>query len=247
MVSCHVERPLDDEIWAAFAELQQRRPGGIPIAALMRPPDAEAGEDDEDLWVARAHEAAGRGPVGHHTHFTGPSHARPTGGPTGDRVRDEGRWLRERGVVATLFCGGGWYTDRTVALTCAELGYTDCTPRAVRPGYLSVDAAWASLAEPARIALDEHVVLPAVPTTHGAGDLLRALSRRRLPDGVHAYFHDTDLVSRRRRALIVAGLTLLGGRRTPTDLDTLATSVRNRAPRLAWDDVARGEPAVSGT
>src|SRR5437773_4904158 len=57
-VSCHVERPLDDAVWAAFSRFQARRAGGFAIAALIRPP--EAGED-EALWLARAREAAARG------------------------------------------------------------------------------------------------------------------------------------------------------------------------------------------
>ena len=243
MVSCHVERPLDDRVWAAFASLQERRPGGLAIAALLRPPDAAAGETDEGLWLERAREAARRGPLGHHTHFTSPTHARPTGGPTGVRVRREGAWLRERGLVPTLFCGGGWYTDRSVALACAELGYADCTPRATRPGYLDDGAVWAELAAPALVDLGGPAPLVAVPTTHGAGDLARALVRPGLPARVHAYFHDTDLVERRRRALIVAGLTLLGRRRPAADLDAVAASVRDEAPRLTWNDVARGEAA----
>lgn len=242
MVSCHVERPLDDRVWGAFAALQERRPGRLSIAALIRPPDPEAGEDEE-LWLARARAAADRGPLGHHTHFTGPAHARPTGGPTGERVRREGAWLREHGLRPTLFCGGGWYTDRSVALACAELGYVDCTPRAERPSYLPDGAAWAELAAPARVDVDGQV-LAAVPTTHGAGDLLRAVLRRGLPPRVHAYFHDTDLVSRRRRALVVAGLELLGRRRPPADLDALGPSVRDHGPPLAWGDVARGEAAA---
>ncbi len=242
MVSCHVERPLDDRVWAAFASLQERRPGGLAIAALLRPPDAAAGEGDDELWLARARDAVGRGPLGHHAHFTSPTHARPTGGGTGERVRREGAWLRERGLAPTLFCGGGWYTDRSVARACAELGYADCTPRASRPPYLGDGAAWAELATPALVDLGGEALV-AVPTTHGAGDLARALARPGLPSRVHAYFHDTDLVDRRRRALIVAGLTLLGRRRPAADLDTVAASVRAGAPRLTWDDVARGEAA----
>ena len=241
MVSCHVERPLDDGVWAAFAALQERRPGGLAIAALLRPPDTEARED-ERLWLARAREAAARGALGLHTHFTSPSHARPSGGPTGERVRREGAWLRERGLTATLFCGGGWYTDHSVALACAELGYVDCTPRATRPPYLAAGAAWAELDTPARIDLGQGV-LAAVPTTHGAGDLARALVRPELPPRVHAYFHDTDLVDRRRRALILAGLMLLARRRPPFDLDALAASVS--APERAWAEVARGGAADS--
>jgi hypothetical protein len=244
VVSCHVERPLDDNVWAAFAALQERRPGGLSIAALIRPPDAEAGEDDEELWVSRAGEAAARGPLGHHTHFTGPAHARPTGGgPTGERVRREGAWLQAHGLRPTLFCGGGWYTDRSVALACVELGYVDCTPRARRPPYLPEGEAWAELAAPARVDVDGRT-LAAVPTTHSAGDLVRTILRRGLPPRVHAYFHDTDLVSRRRRAIVVAGLELLGGRRPPADLDVLGLSVRDHGPRLSWEEVARGEAAA---
>jgi hypothetical protein len=240
VVSCHVERPLDDRVWAAFSALQERRPGGLAIAALVRPPDPDAGEVDADLWVARAREAASRGPFGHHAHFTSPTHARPTGGGTGERVLHDGRWLRDRGLVATLFCGGGWYTDAAVATACAELGYVDCTPRATRPAYLPEGAAWAELSEPARLALDGPSLL-AIPTTHGLGDLARALARRSLPPRVHAYFHDTDLVDRRRRSAIVAAFALLGRRRPPADLDAVATAVRDVAPTFAWADVARGE------
>jgi hypothetical protein len=240
VVSCHVERPLDDGVWAAFAAFQERRHGGLPVAALLRPPDAEAGESDGELWLARAREAAARGPLGHHTHFTSPRHARPTGGPTGERVLREGAWMREHGLAPTLFCGGGWYTDHSVALACAELGYTDCTPRARRPPYLPDGARWAELDAPARIDIGEGAAtLAAVPTTHGAGDLLRALVRPGLPPRVHAYFHDTDLVDRRRRALIVAGLVALGRRRPPAGLDDVAAAVQG--PVRAWATVARGE------
>src|SRR4051812_44092886 len=78
VASCHVERPLDDRVWKRFARLQARRPGGFRIAALMRPPDAAA-DEDEELWLARAREAAARAPFGLHTHFVGVAHARPAG------------------------------------------------------------------------------------------------------------------------------------------------------------------------
>ena len=243
VVSCHVERPLDERVWTAFAALQERRPGGLSIAALIRPLDAEAGESDEGLWLSRAREAADRGPLGHHTHFTGPTHARPSGGPTGERVRREGAWLQAHGLWPTLFCGGGWYTDRSVALACAELGYMDCTPRAKRPSYLPNGAAWAELAAPARVDVDGRT-LAAVPTTHAAGDLVRAILRLDLPPRVHVYFHDTDLVTRRRRAIVVAGLELLGRRRPAADLDAIGPSVRDHGPPLSWEDIARGEAAA---
>lgn len=251
VVSCHVERPLDDRVWSAFAALQEQRPGGLAIAALIRPPDGDAGELDDDRWLARAREASARGPLGHHTHFTSPTHARPTGGVPGERVWREGEWHRERDLAPTLFCGGGWYTDASVAEACARLGYVDVTPRTTRPPYLDDSAPWAELHEPARIALGSGS-LGAVPTSHGVGDLLHALVRPgALPARVHAYFHDTDLVDSRRRWLIVAGLTLLGRRRRPTDLDSLAASLGD-APFVRWEDVARGtkgsaSPVADGT
>ena len=238
VVSCHVERPLDDAVWARFSALQRRRPGGFRIAALMRPADASAGEDEE-TWVARARKAAAHGPLGHHTHWTAPDHARPTGGRTGERVLAEGARLRELGLAPTLFCGGGWYTDAEVAEVCAELGYVDCTPRATRPSYLAHDERWASLSEPARLRLPSGRGLHALPTTHSLGDLARALPRRSLPAYVHVYFHDTDLSSRRRAALLHALLRLLARRARVTDLETLAAELGADLPERSWDDVAR--------
>ena len=238
VVSCHVERPLDDEAWARFSALQERRPGGFAVAALMRPADPAFGEDEE-TWLARAREAAARGPFGHHTHWTAPDHARPTSGGTGERVRTEGERLRELGLAPALFCGGGWYTDADVAEACAALGYADCTPRATRPAYLATGEPWALLASPARVRLPSGEELLALPTTHSLGELARALLRRALPGVVHVYFHDTDLLDRRRRMLLGALLPLLARVAEPTDLDALRGTSPGETPEIAWADVAR--------
>jgi hypothetical protein len=203
----------------------------------MRPADPAFGED-ETVWLDRARQAASLGPLGHHTHWTAPDHARPTNASTGERVRAEGTRLREAGLVPTLFCGGGWYTDLEVVEACAELGYVDCTPRARRPPYLGEGEKWASLVAPATIGLPSGGALLAIPTTHSLGDLARALRRRALPPLVHVYFHDTDLLDPRRRALLRAILPLLARRARVTDLDSLARE-RPSTPRVAWDDVAR--------
>jgi hypothetical protein len=242
VVSCHVERPLDEGVWAAFARLQERRPGGFAIAALLRPPEESAGEDDA-RWVERAQEAAARGPLGHHTHWTSPTHARPTGGEEpGARVLREGAWLRERGLAPTLFCGGGWYTDASVASACATLGYVDCTPRRTRPGYLGQNERWAELGAPAWIRTGADSRMLAIPTTRTIGELARSVLRPAgLPeDVVHVYLHDTDLVDRRRRWSLHASLVALARRRRATDLDSLATTLAATAPETSWESIGRG-------
>lgn len=238
VVSCHVERPLDDAVWSRFVMLQEARPGGFAIAALMRPADVAFGED-ESVWLARARAAATRGPLGQHTHWTAPDHARPTRAGAGARLRADGVRMRELGLAATLFCGGGWYTDLEVAEACAELGYVDCTPRARRPPYLPEGERWASLDAPAVAVLPSGAELRAVPTTHSLGDLARALVRRHLPKFVHVYLHDTDLLAASRRALLRVALPALARRADVTDLDSLAAQELPSAPRVTWTDVAR--------
>ena len=192
-VSCHVERPLDDEAWSRFDALQRSRPGGFGVIALIRPPDPAHGED-EARWLERARAAAARAPLGLHTHWTSPTHARPTGGDPALRVREEATWMRERRLEPRFFCGGGWYTDPDVARAVEELGMIDCTPRTGAP---------------------EQSVLP---TTHSLGALARAVVAPRLPSYVHAYFHDYDLLDPVRRHALLVSLAVLGRRREKISL-----------------------------
>jgi hypothetical protein len=220
VVSCHVERPLDDEVWSRFDALQQRRPGGFPIAALMRPLDPALETDGESLWLERAHLAARRAPFGLHTHWTAPGHARPLAGTdTAALVRSQLEWVEERGLAPRLFAGGGWYSDPAVAAVVATAGLIDCTPTSFRPAYLGEDAPRLSLAAPALIELPSGAGLAAVPSTRSIGMLARALVRRGALQEpvVHVYFHDTDLLDRRRSALLALGLSLLRRRRRPCD------------------------------
>jgi hypothetical protein len=204
LVTCHAERPLDDEAWSRLLLLLRRPPGGLPIIPLLRPPDRAAGEDEE-RWLARAREAAAGGPIGLHTHWTSPTHARPTQGDPAARVRDELAWLRENGLAPRLFCGGGWYTDEHVRDVLAEAGVVDCTATAFTP----------PVPEPFRIARAPADGL--LPTTHSVGMLARGVLGR-LPGYVHAYFHDTDLLPAPRRTVLVSSLRLLGLRRRPLQL-----------------------------
>lgn len=222
VVSGHVERPLDDRIWERFSRLQTR----FPIAALMRPPDEAAGEDRE-LWLERAREAATRGPLGHHTHWGGPTQARPVEGEPAERVRREGQWLREQGLSPTLFCGGGWYLDPEVASAVADLGYADCTGTAFEPSYLEAGAPRLAAAAPCRLALPGNRELLELPTTHSVGMLARSLVGR-LPAYVHIYFHDADLLDAMRAGVLHACLRVLALRYGLGDLDELAGRARQQ-------------------
>ena len=196
IVSCHVEQPLQDAAWARFDALQARRPGGFQVIALMRPPDSDFGED-ERLWLERARVAAQRAPFGLHTHWTSPTHARPTGGVPAERVRREAEWLRSQELSPELFCGGGWYTDDDLRATVRDLGLVDCTERNGVPGS------------------------GVLPTTHSLGQLARSVTGR-LPGYVHAYFHDYDLLEPRRRVALLVALEILARRRRPGDPLALA-------------------------
>ncbi len=219
-----MERPLEDEVWRRFSALQESRPGGFAIAALMRPPDVAAGED-EDRWLERARAAATHGPLGLHTHWTAPDHARPTGGDPAERVRREGAWLAEHDLPVALFCGGGWYMDDDVAAAVSELGYADCTGTAFTPSYLGADTPRLEAHEPGWIDLPGGSRMVELPTTHSIGMLARGLLAPFRRQVVHVYFHDTDLLDPRRRAALLLGLRFLGMKRTATDLDALAASV----------------------
>ena len=97
VVSCHVERLLDDTVWERYLALLRDAPGGFRIASLVRPPDLAFGEDDA-VWLERARETASLGPFGLHTHWTAPDHARPTAGDPAARVRDDGKRLQQLGL-----------------------------------------------------------------------------------------------------------------------------------------------------
>jgi hypothetical protein len=205
LVTCHAERPLDDEAWRRLRELLRRRPGGFTVVPLLRPPDAG---EDEATWLARVREAAALGPIGLHTHWTSATHARPTGGDPAARVRRELAWLLEHGLEPRLFCGGGWYTDPEVQAAVADAGLVDCTATTftppVSPPYRQVEGPSPGL----------------LPATHSLGMLARGVVGR-LPDFVHVYFHDTELRDARRRLALVAALPLLSRRRRPLNLHSV--------------------------
>ena len=239
VVSCHVERPLDDRVWARFARFQARPPGGFRVAALMRPADP-AHREDESVWVERARAASALGPFGHHTHWTAPDHARPTGGDPGARVREEGRRLVELGLRPTLFCGGGWYAD----------------PES--PKRAPSSATWTAPRRPTGPAISRRVrrgsrLRPphawSCPRAHGCSSFPRRTRSAcwrgecSLPEGsakTWCMFTSTTPISSCRDAVaaLVWSLRALGLRRAPTDLDALAADVADSAPEVPLEQVA---------
>jgi hypothetical protein len=230
VVSCHVERPLDDAVWHAFERLLARRPGGFVVTPFMRPP---AAGEDEGRWLERARRAADLAPLGHHTHWGGVTQARPVGATDAAAlVRGEIEWLRARRLEPRWFCGGGWYLDEPLAETLAAHGYVDCTATTFRQSYLAADASRLQLPGPARVTLRSGATLLELPATHSLGMLGRGLLR--LDGPVHVHFHDWELVDRRRAAAIGAVLRALRLRRRPLRIDELANLAANAA-EITWE------------
>jgi hypothetical protein len=200
VVSCHVERLLDDDVWTRFSALVRARPAGFRIAALVRPPDGE----DEARWLERARWLDV--PFGLHTHWTSPSHARPTDGNTAARVRRDLDWLAQHRLEPRYFSGGGWYTDDDVRAVVADAGLVDLTATTFPLPYGG-----------GRVVGGPEKNL--FPATHTIGMLARSI---RFPDYVHVYFHDTDLADAKRAFALRVGLRHLSLRRPVKDLDELS-------------------------
>jgi hypothetical protein len=237
VVSCHVESPLDDRVWRAFESLLRRRPGGFVVTPLLRPPHAASGENDE-RWLERARRAQALAPLGHHTHWGGPSQARPPGDvDAASVVREEAAWFREHGLEPGFFCGGGWYFDLGLAETLASFGYVDCTATTFRQQYLDEGAPRLQLPGPSRLRLPSGASLLELPATHSLGMLARELHR--LPALVHLHFHDWELVHRKRALALEGLLRLLSVRGRPLRIDQLAERAA-AAPELAWEAATIG-------
>jgi hypothetical protein len=233
VVSCHAERPLDDEVWRHYERLLERRPGGFAVTSFLRPP---AHGENGDVWRARARRAGELSPLGHHTHWGGPTQARPPAGVDPSAVvRSEIDWLRSNGVEPRYFCGGGWYLDATLAGTLARHDYVDCTATTFRQAYLPVGAARLELPGPRRLLLAGGETLLELPATHSIGALARGLLRIPAAEHVHVHFHDWELLRPARRAAIYALLRALGHIRRPLSVESLAARSAG-VTEIAWDE-----------
>lgn len=217
VVSCHVERPLDDQVWAKLERFVSQRPAGFVVTPFVRPP---ADGEDANVWLDRVRRIAALAPLGHHTHWGGVEQARPKGVDASALVSEQASWLREHGLSPRYFCGGGWYLDAPLAETLAALGYVDCSATTFRQSYLEDDAPRLQLDGPRRVQLPNGAILLELPATHSLGMLGRSVMRLRGP--VHVHFHDWELVDRQRAAALGLLLRALRAMREPIDIDELA-------------------------
>lgn len=231
VVSCHVERVTDDRVWSATSRLLDTRCGGFAVTPFLRPP---AEGENEAVWLERARFAASRGPVGHHTHWGGPTRARPVHGvDAGPVARAEAEWLRGHAIEPRFFCGGGWYLDTELAETIASLHYVDCTATTFRQTYLTDSDARVQVDGLTRLALPSGATLLELPATHSLGMLARGLFT--LHGFVHVYFHDWELLDPKRAAAMQVLLRLLGRRREPLTIAELVERSAD-APEVSWPD-----------
>ena len=153
IVSCHLEQPLDDEAWRRFDELQRSRPGGFDVIALMRPPDAAFGEDEE-RWLSACARRRGARAVR-------PAHALDEPDP---RAPDRRR-SRPRAFGAKPSGCARRASSRASSAAAAGTRTTPCRRRCASSG--------SSTARVASGAPRDGVL----PTTHSLGQLARAVAR----------------------------------------------------------------------
>ena len=134
VVSCHVERPLDDAGLEPLPRPLRAPAGRVPDRVADAPAGRRRGRASCSSSAPARRRRSGRSA----TTRTGRrrrTRGRPAAIPAAQVLR-EGRWLRERGLEPRFFCGGGWYMDADVLAAVAELGYVDCTATAARPSFL---------------------------------------------------------------------------------------------------------------
>ena len=247
VVSCHVERPLDARVWARVRRTAAA-PAGRDSRRSAHPASGLRGGRARRDDLARARARRGRPRASRPPHALHEPDARPAdrrrpgrAGRPGGSVAPRARALRRPSSAAAAGTRTqAWrrHVPRSDTWTSRRGRRARRTCRTGPPGRSSTGRRGSTSAP--------RPCSTAVPTTHGAGDLLRAVVRPGLPAQVHAYFHDTDLVDPRRRRLIALGLRLLARRRPASDLDAVAASL-DAAPLVPWAEIGRGEPVPRRT
>ena len=243
VVSCHVERPLDDE----------------RVGALLGAPGAPAGRvrDRGADAAGRRRGRRGRGALGRAG--AGSRRARPARAPHAlDRARSRAARRATEPARACSRREGGCASSAS-RRRCSAAAAGTRTRRSPRPAPSSATstarrarraavprrrgALGIARGAGARSAFAERVC-SAIPTTHSLGDLARALARpRSLPRCRPRVLPRHRPVTGGDRSLLAVLLPLLSRLATPTDLDALAASLEDRARGRVADGRA-GSAAV---
>ena len=113
------------------------------------------------------------------------------------------------------------------------------TGTAFRPAYLAPGAPRLAVGKPVWLRLPTGLRLLELPATHSLGMALKAaLDPLPMPEVVHLYFHDTDLLDRKRRLALELALRVLGRRRQPIGLEPLAQEAGRTAPERPFRPVS---------
>jgi len=136
--------------------------------------------------------------------------------------------LHERGTITAAYVDKGDVFARTL-ITNGTYGFIPGRPSAyTQPlyGWFLVPLYWIFARSWIVVGLPSGRRLLELPSTHSIGMLVRALPRRLDEPLVHVYFHDTDLLDRRRALALRIALRVLSLRRTPSDLDAVQRDFR---------------------
>ena len=138
VVSCHVERPLDDRVWDAFESLLGDGPAGSSSRRScgrhtpLRERTTSCGSSARVACSALA-------PLGHHTHWGGPSQARPQGEVDAAAVVRRGGCVASRArprAAASSAAAGGTSTRRSRRDTRVVRATSTAPRRRFRQQYL---------------------------------------------------------------------------------------------------------------
>ena len=177
VVSCHVEQPARRRVWRAFESLLGGGPAGFVDHAVAAAARSASGED-ETRWLERARSGRQLAPLGHHTHWGGPTQARPgRRGRCGAVVR-EAEWFRRHGLEPRLLLRRRLVPRRAGRRDACRLRvrrlHRDDLPAAVPRGRCGRGC---SSTDRARLRLPSGALLSELPATHSLGMLARGLPR----------------------------------------------------------------------
>ena len=235
VVSCHVERPLDDAVWARFSALQgdaraasrSRRCSAHPTP---RPARTRA------AWLERAREAAARGPLGHHTHWTArTTRGRRPPGPGSACARKASGYASSASRRRSSAEAAGTRTPRS-RRPAPSSGTSTARREATRPAYLAAGERWAFLPAPARIRL------PSARAARHSDDALARRPGASAPAAAGCPGSSTSTSTTPTSSTAAGGLldrapAAARARAEPTDLDALRAASwasRPRSPGTTW-------------